>query len=174
MLIGASPLRKEDRRLLVGASGFLDDVRRGRTSWLGVVRSTHAHARVVGVHTKDALALPGVLGAWTAGDLPEITRPLAAPQKGQPFTIPVLVRDVVRYVGEPIAAVVADDPNVSPTGLMRSLSITIRCRGSPIPNHRSARRRDWTTSGRTKVRKFLRVRAELRRATRRSAPRCRR
>ena len=113
-LIGTSPRRKEDRRLLVGAGRYLDDLAREGLLHLGVVRSLHAHARVLKVDTREALALPGVVAAWSAADLPEAARPILAgsegAHKGRPFAAPVLAGDVVRYVGEPVAAVVADDP----------------------------------------------------------------
>src|SRR5437667_6665524 len=113
-LIGSSPRRKEDRRLLVGAGRYLDDLTREGLLHLGVVRSLHAHARVLKVDTREALSLPGVVAAWSAADLPEAGRPILAgsegAHKGRPFAAPVLARDVVRYVGEPVAVVVADDP----------------------------------------------------------------
>jgi len=113
-LIGSSPRRKEDRRLLVGAGRYLDDLTREGMLHLGVVRSLHAHARILKVDAREALALPGVVAAWSAADLPEPARPILAGSegvhKGRPFAAPVLARDVVRYVGEPVAAVVADDP----------------------------------------------------------------
>src|SRR5712692_8328695 len=98
-LIGASPLRKEDRRLLVGGGRYLDDLRREDVVHLGVVRSAHAHARVVKVATADALALPGVLGVWSAADLPELKRPLVSSgaDRQRPYTMPVLA-EMVRYV----------------------------------------------------------------------------
>jgi aerobic carbon-monoxide dehydrogenase large subunit len=112
--IGSSPRRKEDRRLLVGGGRYLDDLTREGLLHLGVVRSAHAHARVLAVDTRDALAMPGVIVAWSAADLPEAARPILAgsegAHKGRPFAAPVLARNVVRYVGEPVAVVVADDP----------------------------------------------------------------
>jgi carbon-monoxide dehydrogenase large subunit len=111
--IGSSPRRKEDRRLLVGGGRYLDDLRREGMLHLGVVRSLHAHARVLAIDTRDALALPGVLAVWSAADLPEALRPILAGSEGvhagRPFATPVLARRVVRYVGEPVAVVVADD-----------------------------------------------------------------
>ena len=109
MTIGTSPLRKEDRRLLLGGGRFLDDLTRDATLRLGIVRSVHPHARVLRVRTEDARKLPGVIAAWSATDLPEVTRPIPSSQKGRPFAIQVLARDVVRYVGEPVAVVVAED-----------------------------------------------------------------
>ena len=98
-LIGASPLRKEDRRLLVGGGRYLDDLRREGVVHLGVVRSTEAHAKVVKVLTADARALPGVLAVWAAADLPEIARPLvsAGADRRRPYTMPVLAGAVARY-----------------------------------------------------------------------------
>jgi carbon-monoxide dehydrogenase large subunit len=109
-MIGASPLRKEDRRLLAGAGRFLDDLVRPGLLHLGVVRSPYAHARVSGVDTRGALGKPGVVAAWTAADVPEVARGIVGPQKGRPYALTVLARDVVRYAGEPVAVVIADDP----------------------------------------------------------------
>jgi carbon-monoxide dehydrogenase large subunit len=112
--IGTSPRRKEDRRLLVGGGRYLDDITPEGVLHLGVVRSLHAHARVSRVDARAALALPGVVAAWTPADLPETARPIVAGSEGvhkdRPFAAPVLAQGLVRYVGEPVAAVVADDP----------------------------------------------------------------
>ncbi len=79
---------------------------------LGVVRSVHAHARVLGIDLTRALRLHGVVAAWSAADLPEVGGGIPAAyggqHKGRPFTQPVLARDRVRYVGEPVAVVVAE------------------------------------------------------------------
>jgi aerobic carbon-monoxide dehydrogenase large subunit len=113
-MIGASPKRKEDRRLLVGAGRFVDDVTRPGLLHLGVVRSAEAHARLVKIAVGGARGLAGVVAAWTAHDLPEVAGGLpeayGAAYKGRPFTEPVIARDLVRHVGEPVAVVVADDP----------------------------------------------------------------
>jgi carbon-monoxide dehydrogenase large subunit len=111
-MIGASPLRKEDRRLLTGAGRYLDDITREGLLHLGVVRSIQPHARVVKVHARDALTVPGVVAVWSAADLPEIAKPLQSGgiASGRPFAQAVLVKDIARYVGEPVAVVLADDP----------------------------------------------------------------
>jgi carbon-monoxide dehydrogenase large subunit len=113
-LIGSSPRRVEDRRLLLGAGRYLDDMTREGLLHLGVVRSPHGHARVRAIDTREARALPGVVAAWSAADLPEAARPILASadgvHKGRPFAARVLAGDVVRYVGECVAVVVADDP----------------------------------------------------------------
>jgi carbon-monoxide dehydrogenase large subunit len=108
-MIGASPRRKDDDRLLTGAGRFVDDLAPAGLVRLGVVRSPHAHARVLRVVTEAARRRPGVLAAWSAADLPEVARPLPATQKGHRYAIPILARDVVRYVGECVAVVVAED-----------------------------------------------------------------
>ena len=110
--IGASPRRKEDAPLLEGRGRYLDDLRRPGTAHLGVVRSPHAHARIRRIAADQARAMPGV-SVFTAADLPEVARGIPAPFGGTPNTRPyvqsVLASEVVRYVGEPVAVVVADD-----------------------------------------------------------------
>src|SRR5205807_10293441 len=95
------------------ACRYLDDIPPPRCLHLGVIRSVHAHARVLGVRADEARACPGVVAAWTAADLDESARTLptayGGSPKGRPWAIPVLARDVARYVGEPLAIVIADD-----------------------------------------------------------------
>ena len=116
MTIGASPRRKDDDRLLGGSARFLDDVAAAGVLHLGVVRSRHAHARIAKVETSDAMALPGVIAAWRAGELTDASRPLAArhgsKSGARPYTQPVLAGEVARFVGEPLAVVVAADAYV--------------------------------------------------------------
>ena len=111
--IGASPRRKEDAPLLEGRGRYLDDLRHPEMAHLGVVRSPHAHARVRGIAVDQARATPGV-AVFTAADLPEVTRGIPAPFGGtrstRPYVQSVLASEVVRYVGEPVAVVVAADP----------------------------------------------------------------
>ncbi len=111
-LIGASLKRKEDRPFVTGAGRYLDDLTLPGMVHLGVVRSTHAHARLRAIDLGPARAMRGVVAAFTAHDLPEISTPI--PAYGQlknfrDYEQPVLARDKVRYVGEPIAAVIAED-----------------------------------------------------------------
>ncbi|MBI2205158.1 MAG: xanthine dehydrogenase family protein [Candidatus Rokubacteria bacterium] len=108
-MIGSSPLRKEDTRLLLGRGRFIEDVTRPGMLALGVVRSTHGHARIVRIDGARAAAMPGVVAVWTAADLPEVARGIAGPQKGRAYALAILAADVVRFVGEPVAVVVADD-----------------------------------------------------------------
>jgi aerobic carbon-monoxide dehydrogenase large subunit len=113
-MIGASPKTRDARRLLGGAGRYVDDVTRPGCVRLGVVRSPHAHARLRGVNGATAKAMPGVLAVWSAADLPEAARPLTHASTGahaeRPFDAPILAVERVRYVGEPVAVVVAETP----------------------------------------------------------------
>src|SRR5690349_22770094 len=112
-MLGASPKRKEDARLLAGAGRFVEDIERERAARLGVVRSLHAHARLKKVDLSAVRKRPGVLAAWSAADLRDLARAIPAAwggsHKGKPFGVPLLAAERARYVGEPIAVVVAED-----------------------------------------------------------------
>jgi carbon-monoxide dehydrogenase large subunit len=115
-MIGASPKNKDARRLLEGSGHYVDDLSRPGCAHLGVIRSQYAHARIAAVHGATAAAIPGVLAVWSARDLPETQRPLTSASTGahadRPFTAPILVTERARYVGEPVAIVVAETPYV--------------------------------------------------------------
>jgi carbon-monoxide dehydrogenase large subunit len=111
-LIGVSLARTEDRALLLGKGRFLDDLTRPGMVHLGVVRSPHARARIVKISTSEAAALPGVIGVFGAADLPEIRGPIPpykSPRRFLHSDQQVLATQTVRYVGEPVVVVVADD-----------------------------------------------------------------
>jgi carbon-monoxide dehydrogenase large subunit len=117
--VGSRVRRLEDPRLLVGTGSFADDEDRPGQLWMRVVRSPVAHAELGSVDTTDALALVGVRAVLTAADisLPPIpVRVSPDPEALLPYLQPVLARDRVRYVGEPVAAVVADDPYLAEDG----------------------------------------------------------
>ncbi len=112
-LIGQSVKRREDRRFLMGAGRFLDDIVPVGLLHLAVVRSPHAHARVLRVDTTAAEQRPGVRAVLTARDLPELAKPVPALIKDasfRPYHQPAIAADRVRHVGEAVAVVVADDP----------------------------------------------------------------
>lgn len=103
-LVGARVVRKEDPNLLTGRGQFVDDVTPVGTTYLAFTRSMEAHARITAIDTSDAAAMDGVLGVWTAADLD------IPPLPGVPgLERPALATDKVRFVGEPIAVVVAVD-----------------------------------------------------------------
>jgi carbon-monoxide dehydrogenase large subunit len=112
-MIGSSPRRAADQRFLRGTGRFLDDIAPAGHLHLGVVRSQHAHARILRVGADEARRLPGVVAVWSAADLtgiaPTLPTAYGGSPKGRPWAIPVLARDVARYAGEPLAVVVADD-----------------------------------------------------------------
>jgi CO/xanthine dehydrogenase Mo-binding subunit len=112
--VGRRIPRLEDSRLLRGAGRFVDDVDLPGQLTARVVRSRLAHARLLRVDTAEALALPGVHAVLTAADVEDVEAiPLRLDWPGydlDPFLQPVLARGRVRYVGEPIAIVLADTP----------------------------------------------------------------
>ena len=114
MAIGATPPRKEDPRLLRGLGRFGDDVDAGGQLHARIVRSPVAHGRIRNIGAEHAARTPGVTTIITAGDLPELHRiPVRLTVEGPDLTDylqPVLAADAVRYVGEPLAVVVGEDP----------------------------------------------------------------
>jgi carbon-monoxide dehydrogenase large subunit/6-hydroxypseudooxynicotine dehydrogenase subunit gamma len=113
-LVGTRAARKEDPRLLRGLGRFGDDFSASGQCWARVVRSPVAHGRLLSVEIGEAACAPGVVAVVTAADLPPgLVIPVRLPLQGidlGAFLQPVLAADVVRYVGEPVAVVVADDP----------------------------------------------------------------
>src|SRR2546425_6707224 len=110
--IGLSVNRREDRRLLLGRGHYVDDVRLPHLCHAAIVRSPHAHARIVGVDTRRATALPGVLAVLTIADLPECAAavpPLVTSPRFRPYVQPAIAGAKVRHAGEAVAVVVADD-----------------------------------------------------------------
>jgi carbon-monoxide dehydrogenase large subunit len=109
-LVGARVLRKEDPRLLSGEGTFVDDLSPPRTAFATFVGSSEAHARILSIDVRDALQIEGVIGVFTAADFADFP-PLPG---GLPdLERPPLARNVVRFVGEPLAVVVADDRYVA-------------------------------------------------------------
>ncbi len=114
--IGAPVLRVEDQRFLIGRGRFVDDMSMPDMVFAHVVRSPHAHARIVHIDTSDALAAPGVLLVLTGRDvicenigaLPCEAFPIlpAGSPVHRPFQ-PILALDKVRHFGEGVALVVA-------------------------------------------------------------------
>jgi carbon-monoxide dehydrogenase large subunit len=111
-VIGESHHRLGGDRLAAGAGRFVADVRVPGMLQAAVLRSRHAHARLVSIDAKRALELPGVRAVITAADVPAhaiIPNRVGAPPGTERYLQPAIARGVVRYVGEPVALVVADD-----------------------------------------------------------------
>lgn len=114
--LNARVLRNEDERLLTGRARFVDDVQLPGMTHVAFVRSDYAHGRIKSVTVSDALARPGVVAVYTAADLGDYLKPAPLlvpppPIKDLVFharTHLALAKDKVRYVGEPIAMVVAE------------------------------------------------------------------
>jgi len=112
--IGARLPRTEDPRLLRGRGRFGDDISAPGQLWARVVRSPSAHGRVRDLDVAQAAKVPGIAAVVTAADLPGglvIPVRLAVPGPDlSRYLQPVLAAATVRYVGEPLAVVVGDDP----------------------------------------------------------------
>jgi carbon-monoxide dehydrogenase large subunit len=115
--IGQPVRRREDVRFLTGTGRFTDDINLPHQAYAYILRSPHAHARILSIDTAAAKAAPQVLGVFTIADLDadgvaEIPTQVDVPGKdGEKMfapTRPVLARGVVRYVGNPVALVVAE------------------------------------------------------------------
>lgn len=132
--VGRAVRRREDPRFLTGRGRFLDDRVLPGQLYAHFVRSTHAHARILGIDVAAALDVPGVVRVLTPADLdgqvdpiPLIRKPPspAADPRGQtPPMAPLpalklLTGDVVRWVGEPIAVVLAETPAAAADGAER-------------------------------------------------------
>ncbi|HEY6295590.1 MAG TPA: xanthine dehydrogenase family protein molybdopterin-binding subunit, partial [Streptosporangiaceae bacterium] len=112
--IGARLPRKEDARLLRGRGRFGDNFSAPGQLWARVVRSPSAHGQVRSLFAGLAANAPGITAVVTAADLPPglaiPVRLMAADIDLSEYLQPVLAGPTVRYVGEPLAVVVGDDP----------------------------------------------------------------
>ncbi|MDQ3866890.1 MAG: molybdopterin-dependent oxidoreductase [Actinomycetota bacterium] len=120
--VGGGVLRKEDPELLTGEARFVDDISISGMLWVAIARSPLPHARLNGVDVSRAREMPGVVAVFTGADLadeweaglpcawPIATRSWPTPTDEDP-RLPThwpITRDKVRFVGEPLAVVVAD------------------------------------------------------------------
>ena len=115
--VGQPVRRKEDDRLVRGKGKYTDDFSLPNQAYAWMVRSSHAHGVVKRIETSGARAMPGVLGVWTGADLasanynPFICGLPLKSRDGSPLlqtNRPPLATDKVRFVGDPIAVVVAE------------------------------------------------------------------
>src|SRR5215470_795344 len=143
---GAPLRRREDSRLITGRGRFSGDVSLPGRAYAAFVRSPHAHARILGIDTRDALAMPGVLAVLTGEDAtadgmapiphtPVPTNPNEFPlggREGAPIFVapyPALPADRARFVGEAVAMVIAETPGAAADGVERA-----RVRWEPQPS----------------------------------------
>jgi carbon-monoxide dehydrogenase large subunit len=116
-VIGESAPRARDAEFVSGHARYVADLSVPGEAWLRLVRSPLAHARLNGIDVAAARGAPGVLGVFTAADLPDtripIRLPFAVTPRAEAVLQPPLAREVVRYVGEPVAVVVAEDAHAA-------------------------------------------------------------
>src|SRR5260221_9795073 len=114
--VGRSVPRLEDRPLLTGQGRFAADISFPGQWCMRVVRSGVAHGTITSIDATAALTLPGVHAVWTAADvahIPPIPFRLTGLKTLEPYRQPVLAKNIVRYVGEPVAVVFAQDEYVA-------------------------------------------------------------
>ena len=110
-LRGSPVKRREDRPLLSGDARYTDDIQPSNVTYMAIVRSQYAHARVRGIDTNSAEEMDGVIAVFTADDIDvpgEIPSVWLLPDLKTP-RYPLLARERVRYQGQPIAVVVAEE-----------------------------------------------------------------
>jgi aerobic carbon-monoxide dehydrogenase large subunit len=112
--VGRELRRKEDPRLITGRARYVDDISLPGQLWAAFVRSPEAHAKIVSIDKSEAEARPGIHAVFTGEDMADLGGPL--PMAWVPPGVEVnnpehwpLARDVVKHVGDPVAAVVGED-----------------------------------------------------------------
>jgi carbon-monoxide dehydrogenase large subunit len=115
--VGQPVPRSEDPGLLAGRGAYTDDLALAGQAHAWMLRSPYAHGRILAIDTAAARAMPGVLAIWTAADLDAAgygelrSAPVGRNRDGTPMREtphPALARDRVRFVGDPLAIVVAE------------------------------------------------------------------
>ena len=113
--VGKSVKRKEDKRLLTGEGQYLADLVLPRMVYMGLIRSHHAHARIASINVSQAASLAGVMAVITGDEfkgwdpiLSDLSVPNLPGETKRPRYWPLPMGEV-KYVGEPVVAVVARD-----------------------------------------------------------------
>ena len=113
-IFGSGIRRREDPRLITGQATYTDDITLPGTVYAAILRSPHAHARITGIDTAAAAAAPGVVAVYTGADVSGVLNPIPcawivpdSDVKQVPY--PAMASSVVRYAGEAVAVVVAED-----------------------------------------------------------------
>ena len=112
-MIGQSIRRREDARLVTGRGRYVTDIDLGASLHVAIVRSPHAHARILRVETGAATPIDGVVGVFTLDDLPELRGALPPPVVPavtvKAYRQSALADGLARFAGEAVAVVVARD-----------------------------------------------------------------
>jgi aerobic carbon-monoxide dehydrogenase large subunit len=141
--IGSPVERIEDFRFLRGRGQFVGDLKREGMLHAAILRSPIAHGRLIAVDATVALTIPGVRAVITASDIGAVPRiplrllPLPGTER---FLQPVIAQDRVRYVGEPIAVVLADNAALAEDGVGAIILDTEEL--PPIADRRASARED--------------------------------
>jgi len=132
--VGRPIKRLEDPKLITGSDPYVADVRLPNALTLALVRSPHAHAVIKGIETGAAKAVPGVVAVFTGRDLNAEIGVMHTPLPPQMFDSmnkqgrTVLADGRVRYVGEPVAVALAEDPRAAADG-----AEAVRVEYEPLP-----------------------------------------
>ena len=110
--VGADVRRREVGRFVQGKGNYVDDIKLPGTLHVNFVRSPAARARILGIDASAARALAGVVAVYTAADLDAVAAPIGVDNRYVRVAVP-LARDVIKYVGEPLAMVIAEDPAIA-------------------------------------------------------------
>ena len=132
-LFGASIKRREDPRLITGRATYTDDLQLPGMAYAQIVRSPYAHARIARLDVEAARRSPGVVAVYTGRDLQGVLNPIPtawlipnSDLKTPPH--PALAVDTVRYVGDGVAVVVAEDRYAA-----RDAALLIEVEYDPLP-----------------------------------------
>jgi len=109
--MGRQVRRREDPRLITGSATYVDDIVLPSMAHMAILRSPHPHARILSIDTSAALELPGVLAVVTGSEVAHLVPAQEAEASGEPASPsrPPLATEKARYIGDPVAAVVATD-----------------------------------------------------------------
>ncbi len=115
-IFGSGIRRREDPRLITGSATYTDDIRLPGMAHAAMLRSSHAHARITRIDTEKAGVAPGVVAVYTGADIEGALQPmpcawLLPDSELRVAPYPCIAKDVVRYTGDIVAAVVAETPH---------------------------------------------------------------
>jgi carbon-monoxide dehydrogenase large subunit len=118
--IGASVVRKEDKRFITGKGRYVDDIKLVGTTYAHFIRSPHAHAKVKGIDSSEAMKMPGVVAVLTGQQIVDdkvgnlICGWAITSKDGTPMRMgawPAMAPETVRFVGQAVAVVIAETRN---------------------------------------------------------------
>src|SRR5277367_6659467 len=120
-VVGTRPVRPDGVDKVTGRALYSADTRSAGMLWAKILRSPHAHARIVSIDTSKAEALPGVRAVVTAADFPEISSEEAfvgeGPMNFRDLSRNIMARDKVLYEGHALAAVAAATGEIADAAL---------------------------------------------------------